>query len=329
MDKAYVSIVFDDNNTELERIYKLVTEEYGFPLCASVPVKSFDKTLSSSARPESLELLHKIQDNGGEILSHNLTHKVFNSSVPWATVDYELGESYRRLTAEGLRVNGVILAGGGGTEDRSEEYRTELEKYTSKYYKYSDCYGVSTQYYHPRKFLYDDLNRLYGYIDDAIENNGWLVLAGHGIDTEIFPQNEAKVRRILDYLKQKQAEGVLEVVTYRDVHKKFGNWASPVDLDTIPPKATTTTTTTTTAEDTTTTTLRPTRTGFQTTTTAVAENTPETTAAVTTTAPAAKEKRAPRIPWGAVGGAIAAVAAIGTAVLLVLREKKKQTSPKE
>ena len=288
MDKAYITIIFDDNNAELERIYKLVTEEYGFPLCAAVPVKSFDKTLSNAARPESLELLHKIQDNGGEILSHMLTHKVLNRDVPWTTADYELGESYRRLTAQGFRVNGVILAGGGGTEDKSAEYRAELEKYTSKYYKYSDYYGVSTQYYHPRRPLYDSNDNLIRYIDEAIQNKSWEVLSGHGIDMEIFRQSEDKVRQILDYLKQKQAEGVLEVVTYRDVHKKFGDWATPVDLDTIPPKATTTTTTTTTAEDTTTTTLRPTRTGFQTTTTAVAENTPETTATVTTTAPAAK-----------------------------------------
>ena len=330
MDKAYITLIVDDNNEQLEQMYRIVCEEYGFPLCAAVPVKSYDKTVSSSARPESLTLLHKIQDNGGEILSHTLTHKVFNSAVSWETVDYELGESYRRLTAEGFRVNGVILAGGGGSEDTSAEYRTELEAYTSKYYKYSDYYGASTQYYKPRNWIAAGWSSTKRVIDDAINGNQWQVLAWHNFP-DVFGTNltEAQLRKVLDYLKEKQDEGVLEVVTYREVHKKFGNWASPVDLDTIPPKATTTTTTTTTAEDTTTTTLRPTRTGFRTTTTAVAEDTPETTATVTTTAPAAKEKRAPRIPWAIVGGAIAAVAAIGTAVLLVLREKKKQTSPKE
>ena len=340
MDKAYVSIVFDDNNTELERIYKLVTEEYGFPLCAAVPVKSFDKTLSSSARPESLELLHKIQDNGGEILSHNLTHKVFNRDVPWTTVDYELGESYRRLTAEGFRVNGVILAGGGGTEDRSAEYRAELEKYTSKYYKYSDLYGVSTQYYHPRRPLYDNNQNLIRYIDEAIENKQWLVLSGHGIEKEIQQQSEKKIRVILDYLKEKQNEGVLEVVTYRDVHKTFADWASPVDLDTIPPKPTTTTTTTTTGtvNSTTTTTTRTSRSAptFATSTTSTAatiEDTPEPQPDVSTGAAvnAQKEnKSVPAwIPWAIAGGAALLVVAVAVTILAVSKNRKKRTSPTE
>ena len=258
MDKAYISIVIDDNNYESQRLYDLITVEYGFPLCAAVPVKSFDKTLNAAARPASLTLLHNIQDNGGEILSHTLTHKVFNRDVDWDTVDYELGESYRRLTAEGFRVNGVILAGGGGTEDKTEEYRAEIEQYTSKYYDYSDYYGVSTQYDHPRKKLYDGFAHCKNYIDEAIENKTWEVLAGHGISTEIVAQSEDALRTTLDYLKQKQDEGVLEVVTYRDAHKRFAKWGGPVDLDTISTTTTTTTatttTTTTTAEPTTTTT---------------------------------------------------------------------------
>lgn len=347
MDKAYISIIIDDNNDELQRMYDLITGEYGFPLCVAVPVKSYDKTLDFFARPDSLKLLHEIQDNGGEILSHNLTHKVFNRNVPWSTVDYELGESYRRLTAEGFRVNGVILAGGGGSEDRTPEYRTELEQYTSKYYKYSDNYGVSTQYYHPRKWLYSGYVLCKGYIDTAIENKSWDVLAGHGIDEEVFAQSETNVRQILDYLKQKQNEGVLEVVTYREVHKKFGNWATPVDLDTIPTKPTTASTTatitrttataiTTTDAGDSTSKTRPVHTttaSFTTSATAgvTTKDTPEPQAPAisspdvsTDARPTGEKDPSPWVPWVILGTAVAVCTAGALAAALIWRKKHRK-----
>jgi hypothetical protein len=211
-------------------MYDLITGEYGFPLCVAVPVRSFDPSLHPVGNPSSLALLHEIENHGGEILSHTLTHKVFNSSVSWSEVDYELGESYRRLTAEGFNVNGVILAGGGGTEDTSEAYRAQIEQYTAKYYKYSDYYGVSTQYYHPRKWMYNSYRRMKNEIDKAIANKSWDVIAAHGIDLEISTNTEQNVRMILDYLKKKEAEGVLEVVTYKEAHEKHATWSGNVDF---------------------------------------------------------------------------------------------------
>ncbi len=231
MDKAYITLIVDDNNASLQQMVDIVTKEYGFPLCVAVPVESYDKTLNTAAHPDSLDLLHEIENRGGEILSHNLTHKVFNRDVDWDTVDYELGESYRRLTAEGFNVNGVIGCGGGGSEDNSEEYRAELEQYTRKYYHYSDCYGVSTQYYKTRNWIAAGWNSTQGIIDNAITQNSWEILAWHHFP-DVFDTNltETDLRTILDYLKEKQDEGVLEVVTYRDVHKSFADWETPVDL---------------------------------------------------------------------------------------------------
>ncbi len=223
MDKAYVSIIIDDNNSELKALYELITLEYGFPLCAAVP--------ANTVKESNKQLLHDIENHGGEILAHNLTHKVFNRDVPWSTVDYELGEAYRRLTAEGFNVHGVIGCGGGGTEDSDEEYRKMLEPYTSKYYQYSDYYGASTQYYKSRKWLYGGLGNIKSAVNRAITNKGWEVVAAHGLTHDVAGvMNEKIWRAFLDFLKEKQDAGELEVVTYRTVHKTFGDWAKPVDL---------------------------------------------------------------------------------------------------
>ena len=338
MDKAYITLIVDDNNEQLQRMYDVVCEEYDFPLCVAVPVKSY----SSAANSESLELLHKIQDNGGEILSHNLTHKVFNRSVPWTTVDYELGESYRQLSAQGFLVNGVIGCGGGGAEDDTEEYRAELEKYTSKYYKYSDYYGVSTQYNKSRNWIAAGWSTNKRIIDNAITNKGWEVLAWHHFP-DVFGTNltEAGLRKVLDYLKQKQQEGVLEVIIYRDVHKKFADWASPVDLDTIPPVTTTTSTTTvTTTTSTTTVKSRPSRTAptFLTTTTTATSSTPdvsepqapdssapEAAPAVDADAdrPTGEKDATPWIPWVIIGAAVAACTAGAITAAFVWRKKHR------
>ena len=135
LDKSYLTLVFDDNNTSLKTFYDIITLEYGYPICAAVP--------SSSLKGDN-SVLHDIENHGGEILSHTKTHKVFNRDVAWEVVDSEMKDSLNELTAAGFNVKGIILAGGGGTEDTDLEYRTEIEKITSKYYYYSDLYGVQS-----------------------------------------------------------------------------------------------------------------------------------------------------------------------------------------
>ncbi len=89
-DKAYITICFDDNFADLKWFYEIFTEQSDMPLCAAVPVIYMN-------RNGGTELLHKIENHGGEILSHTKTHKVLNSSVPFSEVEQEFGESYRVL----------------------------------------------------------------------------------------------------------------------------------------------------------------------------------------------------------------------------------------
>lgn len=217
MDKGYITLIFDDNNDSLPKFYNIITGEYNMPMCAAVPSNSLNRNNA---------ILHEIQNHGGEILSHTRDHIVLNRSIPWETVDYQLGQSYRELTADGFNVHGIILAGGEG-QDQSEDYRKDIEGFTNKYYHYSDKYGASTQYWKQRNwFSGRTVEELKSIIDTHIANKSWEVIYAHNFNE----CSETTLRAVLDYLKQKKEEGKVDVVTYRYVHENLANWASPVDF---------------------------------------------------------------------------------------------------
>ncbi len=228
LDKAYVAIVIDDNNAELQDCYDLITGEYGFPLCAAVTVNSI------RSNPDSIALLKDIEKSGGEILSHTYTHTVLNSNVSEKTIKKEIWGSYAVLTAEGFNINGIITAGGGGTEDTSLEYRQKLEPYTSLCYKYSDYYGASTQYYNGRYWVSGGLSYVQKYVNQAIKNKTFVSLAAHWFSKPDIGGHggENNWRQVLDWLKKQEEAGKLEVVTYREAHEK-ATWAKKVDFDEV------------------------------------------------------------------------------------------------
>lgn len=217
MDKGYITIIFDDNNSDLPSFYSIITGEYGFPICSAVPTKYIDR---------NGDLLEQIQASGGEILSHTATHPQLNFSTPWTTVEEEFKTSYNLLTARGLKVNGIILA--GGTEsDLTTAYARAIEPITAKYYNYSDLYGVSTQYSKPRDtFSGKSIDQLKNIVDRAIRNKSWVTIYAHSF--EELP--EATLRAFMDYVTAKKAEGKVDIATYKTIFQNFANYESPVTL---------------------------------------------------------------------------------------------------
>ena len=331
-DKAYVTIVFDDNKADLGDVYDIVHGEYDFPMCAAVPTATL---------PRNLALLHTIEANGGEILAHGHHHIVLNDSVSWETVVSEFSTSYKILAENGFNVHGTITCGGGGSEDNTMEYRAKIEPVLSRYYDYCNAWGVSTQYNHGRISMKRSTAENKKFINDAIENKEWLVLYAHHLD-EVPPK---LLRSVLDYLKEKQNSGELEVITYRDLHKRFAVWETPVDLDSMPSLETTTTTASTTSATATTTT---TSSRLQHTRPTYISTTSTTTVSEVSSEPQAPESSAPEdIPadteevdpptdekdpppwttWAIVGAAVIFCTAGAIAVALIRR--KKHTPPTE
>ena len=221
LDKSYLTFVFDDNTDSLKTFYKIITLEYGYPICAAVPSNTLGRNTS---------LLHEIENHGGEILSHTKTHRVLNRSVSWSVVEEEFKDSYLALTNEGFSVNGIILAGGGGTEATDLAYRTEIEEITSKYYLYSDLYGASEQYYKPRVYLRSLVNNNPTLATNSVKqlasSPDWQVWFAHNT-SEL---NETTLRAMLDEIKKQEAAGKLEVVTYRTMYSENALWEEKVDL---------------------------------------------------------------------------------------------------
>ena len=220
MDKGYITLIFDDVRADFKKIFEIVSKEYNLPLCAAVP---------SNNIKNDPQTLHELQDRGGEILSHTKSHMVIKPfQTSWADVEIQLGDSYRILTEEGFNINGIILAGGTGQiAESNTEYRGLIELVTNKYYKYSDKYGLSTQYWKQRNWFSDrTLDQLKGIVDTHAQNKTWEVIYGHDL-TEVSEEN---LRAFCEYLVQLQNEGKIKVVTYKYMHENFGDWESPVDF---------------------------------------------------------------------------------------------------
>lgn len=232
-DKAYVVFEIDvsDNasdNQTIRDFYSILTQKYGFPLCVS--------TTTESMSPQKVSNLHMVEDHGGEITSHTHSGRVLNSTVKWDDVDFEFKTSLDIFKQYGFNVNGIMLMGGGGSqepdpnkrEDTSETYRAQIEQYVSKYYEYSDLYGISAQYYNPRVPITIGGNQIKERIDEAIENKSWISIYTHGLTDDNYP--EGYLTNILDYLKEKEEAGQLEVVTYKYIYENLANWQGNVDF---------------------------------------------------------------------------------------------------
>ncbi len=216
-DKGYMTIVFDDNNDNLEPMFDIATGEYGFPVCAAIPTKYIDRNPG---------VLEEIEGSGGEILSHTATHSQFNFSTSWETIDNDFKTSYDVLTDRGFNVNGIILSGGTNS-DTSTAFGRAVEPITAKYYKYSDLYGVSEQYRKRRdSFNGKTADEIKAIIDRMIRNRDWIVIYAHNF-TE-FP--EEVMREVLGYAQQKKNDGLFDIVTYKHMYKTFGEFESPVDF---------------------------------------------------------------------------------------------------
>ncbi len=219
LDKGYITIVYDDARGDLGTVLNIVNGEYDMPLCAAVPPTTYEGAAWNSA---TVQLFKNIQSSGGEILGHHFT--VFTSAVSREDKLAQLQTTYDTLTGYGLNVHGYILAGGNGQNDIN---RTEIEGMLRKVgFSYSDLYGVSENFYHPRWSLNHNTDgNINKRIDEVAENKEWQVYFGHGINVET---TEQELRDICTYLKNK--EGV-EVVTYRYIYENFGHFRNPINWE--------------------------------------------------------------------------------------------------
>ena len=211
-DKAYVTIIFDDNRMPFtEECFELF-KKYDIPLSCAVIAQN------TKNNPELVKLLKEIEAEGGEILSHTYSHYVFTDAdttepnIDLELLEYEFGESFRVLRSYGLDVNGIICAGNGGGE-ASADYNL-IEGVTRKYYKYSDLYGVSPQYQNKRKAMTTGRGTI-RYIEEAQENNDWVILFAHDFNDI----SKKHLEQVLQYISENDD---VEAVTWKYIYENFG-----------------------------------------------------------------------------------------------------------
>ena len=121
------------------------------------------------------------------------------------------------LLNAGFEVNGIITAGGPGALDGGLEQGGDVFQYwASIEFDYSDLYGFTEDYYHPRMNLGDSLDMNKTRIDDAISHNKWIVFFGHALQ-DSGNYTEANLRAILQYCKDRN----VSVVPYKHIYNTF------------------------------------------------------------------------------------------------------------
>lgn len=216
LDKAYITFLFDDGRMPFtEECFKLL-QSYKMPMCCAVVA---DDVMDDE---KAITLFTKIQNVGGEILSHTYSHSAIDKqSSTVEFVEKQLGDSYRVLSGLGFNINGIIEAGNGGGE-KTANYAL-IETISRKYYKYSNAYGVSPQYNMDRTWLSGkSLKQVKSLVDDAVKNKKWLTLWAH--DFSEFSKSD--MEELLSYIESCGKSNV-EVVTWNYIYENFGNYTGP------------------------------------------------------------------------------------------------------
>jgi len=211
-DKGYITMVYDDYRGDLGTVFSIF-EEKNVPLVAAIP----PETVTSDSKAA---LLHNIQNAGGEIIGHHFT--VLTSAMTSEQKFDKLKTTYDVLTSYGLNVNGYILAGGTNQGDiNRKEIETMLRKIG---FSYSDLYGISPNYYHPRSSMAtSNDSTIKKNITTAGNSKTWLSFYAHDLNTE---RTADELRELIEYI---QADPNVEIVTYKYIYQNFGNFRNPVN----------------------------------------------------------------------------------------------------
>ena len=91
-------------------------------------------------------------------------------------------------------------------------------------FSYSDLYGISPNYYHPRSSMSaSNDTSVKNNVLAASNNNVWVSFYAHDLNTE---RTEAQLRELIEYVK---ATPNVEIVTYKYIYENFGNFRNPVN----------------------------------------------------------------------------------------------------
>lgn len=246
-DEAMVSFVFDDLRSDLD-LTASIFAEYGVPLCVAAIPENLDNKASGLASASQgydpnmtmLEIMNKIVEYGGEIMTHGSTPITDNNQTDNDFMRKYFVTSKETLENAGYKVRGLIRVGNSGTLVASKPSE-RIEEWLVGSYDYSNMGdnvdpAVENPYYMADNYAVNrvlfsntSVAAIKAQIDAAKESPRWLIYGGHQVSGEgsaaDFPA--ASLREILDYCVNNN----VRVVTWAYV---FDHYASSVQANKTP-----------------------------------------------------------------------------------------------
>lgn len=219
MDTGYFAFTYDDSKENFDLIVDLF-EEIGAPCCFGVIPDRLNAIASQSTGETILSAMLRCQANGGEILNHEHEVVTADNIDNMEMMYHKFFIAKRVLIDSGLKVRGIVRAGGEGEIDKDP--RTDA--WVRLFYDYSDLYGVAEPYNHERKsFASSSLDNFKAHVDSVIQNKEFCPFLFHDIKGLSHETNghltADETRELIEYIQEKG--GI--VTTYSHVYDTFGS----------------------------------------------------------------------------------------------------------
>ncbi len=215
-DKSYFVITIDDANKYLPAMYDLC-HELNIPLSPAIITSNLNVVHPTANNRSVKDICDLVVEDGGEILAHSAKF-IVDSSTEEDYIDV-FKKPKQVLENLGYTVRGIITAGG----ENYLENDVRLDNCSRKYYDYSDRNGLMTSkaYWHPRWWIGDyQMEGAKSYIDKAITDKSFVVMAMHGSDNSSSMDYIDNIRELLEYMIAKGSDK-LEITTWANVYDRF------------------------------------------------------------------------------------------------------------
>ena len=216
VDHLVVTFSVDDSHADISDIATAFSDA-GVPLCLATIPEYLNNICNNNETV--LNVCKTVQNNGGEILTHNIA-PLGADSTEERYKNYFVA-SKKELTDAGLTVNGIIKA--GGTEPGGAPSIPSMLRYLRSYYDYGT--GFSTvgdgRYTIGRAQLKKDtdFDAIKAQIDSAVSGGGIRNFFTHG-QTD-FPDDSAWLSKIMDLVEYIKAKPNAEVITIGDMFRRY------------------------------------------------------------------------------------------------------------
>lgn len=215
-DKSYFVITIDDVNKYLPAMYDLC-HELNIPLSPAIITSNLNVVHPTANNRSVKDICDLVVEDGGEILAHSAKF-IVDSSIEEDYIDV-FRKPKQTLEELGYNVRGIITAGG----ENYLQNDIRLDNWSRKYYDYSDRNGLMTSkaYWHPRWWIGDyQMEGAKSYIDKAITDKSFVVMAMHGSDNSSSMDYIDNIRELLEYMIAKGSDK-LEITTWANVYDRF------------------------------------------------------------------------------------------------------------